>query len=83
MNSSVSTNTHHTAVACYNYVFLQSNDTLSLFSNPDALEKLIQYSFVSCTVHTVESLENVSNLTSLMGSTLSITNSVSNEHKDY
>lgn len=78
MDSAVST----TYTKQLNHMLLchKDNNTIDLFSDPDVLERLIQYSFVGCTVLSAEALESLSDLTSLMGSSLRLANSVSVEH---
>jgi len=53
----------------------QDNDTLAQYSNPDVLEKLVQYSFVGCTILFADELAQTSTLTTLMGSSINMSSS--------
>ncbi|XP_065909400.1 stabilin-2-like isoform X2 [Dysidea avara] len=48
------------------------NATLALYSNPDVLEKLVQYSFVSCAILSADQLNRTTTLTSVMGSIITV-----------
>ena len=50
----------------------QDNATLAHYSNPDMLEKLVQYSFVSCTILSADELTRSTTLTTLMGSPITV-----------
>ena len=50
----------------------QDNATLALYSNPDVLEKLVQYSFVSCAILSADQLNRTTTLTSVMGSIITV-----------
>ena len=53
----------------------QDNATLARYSNPDVLEKLIQFSFVGCTIRSADELTRTTTLTTLMGTVITISSS--------